>query len=36
MKVSKRVKAIKEKVDLKKEYSLAEAIGLLKDVSSVC
>ncbi len=35
MKVSKRVKAIKEKVDLKKEYSLAEAIGLLKDVSSV-
>ncbi len=35
MKVSKRVKAIKEKVDLKKEYSLAEAIDLLKEVSSV-
>jgi large subunit ribosomal protein L1 len=35
MKVSKRVKAIKEKVDLKKEHSLAEAIDILKDVSSV-
>jgi large subunit ribosomal protein L1 len=35
MKVSKRVKAIKEKVDLKKEYSLTEAIDILKVVSSV-
>jgi len=35
MKVSKRVKAIREKVDLKKEYSLEEAIKTLKDVSSV-
>ncbi len=35
MKVSKRVKAIREKVDLKKEYSLGEAIKTLKEVSSV-
>ncbi len=35
MKVSKRVKAIREKVDLKKEYSLEEAIKTLKEVSSV-
>ncbi|MCU7493547.1 MAG: 50S ribosomal protein L1 [Ignavibacteria bacterium] len=35
MKVSKRIKAIKEKVDLNKEYSLDEAIKTLKEVSSV-
>lgn len=35
MKVSKRVKAIREKVDLKKEYSLEEAIKTLKEVSNV-
>ncbi|MGE5429721.1 MAG: 50S ribosomal protein L1 [Syntrophomonadaceae bacterium] len=35
MKVSKRIKAAKEKVDLNKEYSLDEAIKTLKEVSSV-
>jgi len=35
MKVSKRVKAIKEKVDLNKEYTLAEAIKTLKEFSNV-
>ena len=35
MKISKRVKAIREKVDLKKEYSLEEAIKTLKEVSNV-
>lgn len=35
MKVSKRIKAVKEKVDLNKEYSLDEAIKTLKEVSSV-
>lgn len=35
MKVSKRIKALKEKVDLAKEYSLTEAIKTLKEVSNV-
>ncbi len=35
MKVSKRIKEIKEKVDLKKEYSLEDAIKTLKEVSNV-
>jgi large subunit ribosomal protein L1 len=35
MKVSKRIKAIKEKIDLKKEYSLEEAVKLLKENSKV-
>lgn len=35
MKVSKRIKALKEKVDLTKEYSLDEAIKTLKGVSNV-
>ncbi len=35
MKVSKRMKELQEKVDLKKEYSLEEAIKLLKEVSNV-
>ncbi len=34
MKLSKRVKAIREKVDLKKEYSVDEAIKTLKEVSN--
>ncbi|MBU1098622.1 MAG: 50S ribosomal protein L1 [Bacteroidetes bacterium] len=35
MKVSKRYKAIKEKIDTKKEYSIEEAIKLLKSGSNV-
>lgn len=35
MKVSKRVKSLKEKLDLQKEYSIEDAINLLKDSSSV-
>lgn len=35
MKVSKRVKAIREKVDKTKEYKLTEAIDFLKEVSAV-
>lgn len=35
MKESKRVKALKEKVDLAKEYSLEDAVKRLKEVSSV-
>ncbi len=35
MKVSKRVKAVKKNVDVSKEYTLAEAIKLLKDNSKV-
>lgn len=35
MKVSKRMKELREKVDLNKEYSLEEAIKLLKEVSNV-
>ncbi len=35
MKVSKRIKELKEKVDLKKEYSLEDAIKTLKEVSNV-
>ncbi|MGE5399803.1 MAG: 50S ribosomal protein L1 [Ignavibacteriales bacterium] len=35
MKVSKRIKAVKEKVDINKEYSLDEAIKKLKEVSNV-
>ncbi len=35
MKVSKRIKEVKEKVDLKKEYSLEDAIKTLKEVSNV-
>ncbi len=35
MKVSKRVKSLKEKLDLKKEYTIEEAVQLLKDNSSV-
>jgi len=35
MKLSKRVKELRAKVDLKKEYSLEDAINTLKDVSSV-
>lgn len=35
MKVSKRTKALREKVNLEKEYSLFEAIKTLKEVSSV-
>ncbi|MGE5682747.1 MAG: 50S ribosomal protein L1 [Bacillota bacterium] len=35
MKVSKRIKALKEKVDLNKEYSLDEAIKTLKGFSNV-
>jgi large subunit ribosomal protein L1 len=35
MKVSKRVKTIKEKVELAKEYSIEEAIKTLKEISSV-
>ncbi|MBI9070615.1 MAG: 50S ribosomal protein L1 [Melioribacteraceae bacterium] len=35
MKLSKRVKKLKEKVDLKKEYALEEAIQILKNESRV-
>jgi len=35
MKVSKRVKAIRESVDVNKEYSIAEAINILKQNSKV-
>ena len=35
MKVSKRVKSLNEKLDLKKEYSIEDAVKLLKDNSSV-
>jgi len=35
MKVSKRVKALKESIDLKKEYSLEDAIKVLKEKSKV-
>ncbi len=35
MKVSKRIKAIREKIDLKKEYSLEDAVKLLKENSTV-
>lgn len=35
MKESKRVKSLKEKLDLQKEYSIEDAINLLKDSSSV-
>ncbi len=35
MKVSKRIKELREKVDLKKEYSLEDAIKTLKEVSNV-
>lgn len=35
MRVSKRVKDLREKVDLSKEYSLVEAVAMLKDASSV-
>ncbi|MCF6268574.1 MAG: 50S ribosomal protein L1 [Melioribacteraceae bacterium] len=35
MKESKRVKSLKEKLDLKKEYSIEEAVKLLQDNSKV-
>ncbi|MGD8779030.1 MAG: 50S ribosomal protein L1 [Ignavibacteria bacterium] len=35
MKVSKRIKSLREKIDSKKEYSVEEAIKLLKDNSTV-
>ncbi len=35
MKLSKRVKSLKEKLDLKKEYTIEEAVQLLKDNSTV-
>jgi large subunit ribosomal protein L1 len=35
MKYSKRVKSLKEKLDLKKEYSIEDAINVLKENSSV-
>ncbi len=35
MKVSKRVKSLNEKLDLKKEYSIEDAVKILKDNSSV-
>jgi len=35
MKDSKRVKSIKEKLDLKKEYSIEEAVKFLQDCSTV-
>lgn len=35
MKVSKRVKTLKEKMDLNKEYTIAEAIKVLKEISNV-
>ena len=35
MKESKRVKSLKEKLDLKKEYSFEDAVQLLKDSSKV-
>ncbi|VAX23650.1 LSU ribosomal protein L1p (L10Ae) [hydrothermal vent metagenome] len=35
MKVSKRVKSLRESIDLKKEYSLEDAISILKEKSKV-
>ncbi len=35
MKTSKRIKAIKENVDLAKEYSISDAVGILKSNSKV-
>jgi large subunit ribosomal protein L1 len=35
MKISKRIKSIKETVDTKKEYSLADAVNILKNKSKV-
>lgn len=35
MKISKRMKNIIEKIDINKEYSISDAINLLKDVSKV-
>ncbi len=35
MKVSKRIKSIKQKVDVKKEYSIEEAVSKLKETSQV-
>lgn len=35
MKLSKRMKNITEKIDINKEYSISDAINLLKDVSKV-
>jgi len=35
MKVSKRIKNIKQKVDVKKEYSIEEAVNKLKETSNV-
>lgn len=35
MKISKRMKNITEKIDINKEYSISDAINLLKDVSKV-
>jgi len=35
MKVSKRVKSLNEKLDLKKEYSIEDAVKLLKEYSKV-
>ncbi len=35
MKVSKRIKSLREKIDVKKEYSVEEAIKLLKDNTTV-
>lgn len=35
MKVSKRVKSLREKIDTKKEYTIAEAINILKNESNV-
>ena len=35
MKVSKRVKSLRESIDLKKEHSLLDAIKILQEKSSV-
>ena len=35
MKISKRMKSITEKIDINKEYSISDAINLLKDVSKL-
>ncbi len=35
MKVSKRVKSLKEKLDLKKDYTIEDAVKILKDNSNV-
>jgi large subunit ribosomal protein L1 len=35
MKESKRIKSVKEKADLRKEYSLEEAVKKLKELSNV-